>query len=195
MVGVPKPPMPSPNNTATPPLAELPLAVAKSRLSSPLKSAVTTSYGLLAVKRYSVPPVKLPAPSPRNIPTWPKLLPFNTARSRLESSSKRPVTPPIGILCVRSGAEVKPPDPSPRKILTLSELMLDTARSIFASSLNKPEVALIAPMSVAKVEEVKLPDPSLIRMVTTLEDGFEVVVPLTTAISGSVSLLKSAVMT
>src|SRR3954452_21870764 len=84
--------------------------------------------------------VKPPAPSPRNTLTLPPMK-LSAAKSGLPSLLKSPTATDLGVWATitgEPGAGVKPPMPSPSRIVTLSDELLTTARSGFVSRLKSP---------------------------------------------------------
>src|SRR3954467_14914990 len=84
--------------------------------------------------------VKPPAPSPRNTLTLPPMK-LSAAKSGLPSLLKSPTATDLGVVPTVTGEPgpgVKPPMPSPRRIVTLFEELLATARSGFVSRLKSP---------------------------------------------------------
>src|SRR3954469_17966612 len=82
--------------------------------------------------------VKPPAPSPRNTLTLPPMK-LSATKSGLPSLLKSPTATDLGVWCTitgEPGAGVKPPAPSPRRIVTLSEEPLTTAKSGLVSRLK-----------------------------------------------------------
>ncbi len=197
--GQQNPPAPSPRRTAA--LSERLLATSTSFFAFPLMSAATTDSGLLMPSRTEKATLKLPVPSPRRTDRLPSSLRGSpsrlaTTRSAMPSESKSPTTTDVGASpTATSGAAVKLPLPSPKKIETLSASETTTARSALASLLKSPTATatgyarytlLVTGRSGA---EVNLPVPSPRRIETVSERL------LATARSGRPSPLKSPTAT
>src|SRR5205085_2109509 len=130
---------PSPNRIVT--VLSLMFAVERSGLPSRLKSPTATEMGKLPTATGELEGCENPPlPFPSRIVTV-LALKFAVARSGVPSRLKSPTATDLGLLPVPTGepqACEKPPAPSPSKIVTLLELMLETARSRLPSLLKSP---------------------------------------------------------
>src|SRR3954464_3524835 len=99
---------------------------------------------------------KPPAPSPRNTLRLPPMK-LSATKSGLPSLLKSPTATDLGVWCTitgEPGAGVKPPAPSPRRIVTLSEELLTTAKSGLVSRLKSPVAIWLGAVPAAYGEPV-----------------------------------------
>src|SRR5262245_8644098 len=134
-----KPPIPSPSKIVTLPVSMLRVrfATARSGLPSTLKRAIGTDRGLAAEQTGESAVVKQPIQTPNKIVTVLEKK-FAVARSGLPSRLKSPTTTELGPDPTSTGEPwgcVKPPIPSPNKIVTVESAEFAVARSGLPSRL------------------------------------------------------------
>ena len=128
------------------------LAIARSRLPSPLKSPVMIACGPLPTANGLTAAVKPPAPLPSSSVTL-LLAVLAIARSRMPSRLKSPTAIPDGLLPTAKGlplAAAKLPEPVPSNTVTVEAPKLAIARSSLPSPLKSPVSMARGPFPTAR---------------------------------------------